>query len=146
MTAKYSNLDFTQISGCMEIPIAQCRRHLSYNTTCYPNRFNLGQTRSEGVRMFRAQSTRVSSTCHGDAEKFLCRLFFPPASSAGPAIAPAGATQSALPCRSLCQEIGTQCSGDPEMNALSPGLCNYLPESANNNICFRNSSSMTYRE
>ncbi|XP_072169446.1 uncharacterized protein [Diadema setosum] len=128
--------------GCLEIPVAVCQDLLPYNASFFPNRFNLGETITQGTQLYHQLVGDVLRDCRTEVvERLLCRIFFPPR---------IGSRNfddfHPLPCRSLCEDVLSRCVVNTSSSSSSSiriwgNLCTPMPESQNESICFRNTST-----
>nr|XP_054764786.1 neurogenic locus notch homolog protein 2-like [Lytechinus pictus] len=126
--------EITQENGCVPIPIISCRRYLRYTTTFFPNRFGLGETASDGANLYYQFSFDIGTHCHPDAKRLLCRILFSTCYQPFILVDPAP-----LPCRSLCEDVGTRCVENRSFNETWNRICETMPESNSEDVCFRSS-------
>ncbi|XP_071496004.1 uncharacterized protein [Diadema antillarum] len=135
---------FTQDhENCTEIPVAVCRDLLPYDSSFFPNRFNLSETITQGTQLYHQLAGDVLRDCRTEVvERLLCRIIFPPCFALRNFD-----NFHPLPCRSLCEDVLSRCVVNTSSSSSSSSiriwgnLCTPMPESENESICFRNTST-----
>ncbi|XP_071487554.1 uncharacterized protein [Diadema antillarum] len=131
------------LPDCTEIPVAVCRDLLPYDSSFFPNRFNLSETITQGTQLYHQLAGDVLRDCRTEVvERLLCRIIFPPCFALRNFD-----NFHPLPCRSLCEDVLSRCVVNTSSSSSSSSiriwgnLCTPMPESENESICFRNTST-----